>query len=180
MARKPREEVADGIHHVYARGNNKQVIYRDDNDRQIYLALLRMTTAWAKWRCLAYCLMDNHLHLLVETPKPNLGAGMQRLHGSYGRRFNDRHGLSGHVFQGRFGSKRILGEEHFATTARYVVRNPVEAGFCREPGDWPWGSHGDVVRGSAPPWLDQPRLLSYFEPFGGDPWTRYRGFVEGK
>src|SRR4051812_11647386 len=117
MARKPREEVAGGIHHVYARGNNKQVIYREDADRELYLTLLRLTTLWAEWRCLAYCLMDNHLHLLVETPKPNLGAGVQRLHGLYGRRFNDRYGRSGHVFQGRFGSKRIVGEEHFVTTA---------------------------------------------------------------
>src|SRR5262245_36154092 len=120
MARKPREEVADGIHHVWARGNNKRLLYRDDADRHVYLALLRRTTIWAQWRLLSYCLMDNHIHLLVETPKPNLGAGMQRLHGGFGRRFNDRHGLSGHVFQGRFGSKLIVGEGHFLTTARYI------------------------------------------------------------
>jgi putative transposase len=125
MPRKPREEVEDGIHHVFARGNAKGLIYRDDEDRRLYLTTLRLTVARAKWYCLAYCLMDNHVHLLIQTPKANLGAGMQRLHGLYGRLHNDRHARSGHVFQGRFGSKRVTDDEQMWITTRYIAQNPV-------------------------------------------------------
>ena len=178
MPRKPREEVADGIHHVFARGNNKQAIYHDDEDRRLYLTTLRLTIERAEWRCLAYCLMDNHMHLLIQTPKANLGAGMQRLHGLYGRLFNDRHQRTGHVFQGRFKSKRVDDEQQMWVTARYIARNPVEAGLCRQAGDWPWSSHALLVRRREPAWLDRTRLLTYFSGLGADPWTVYRRLVE--
>jgi REP element-mobilizing transposase RayT len=180
MARKPRQEVADGIHHVWARGNDKGLIYRHDEDRRVYLTTLRLTVARARWHCLAYCLMDNHVHLLIQTPEANLGAGMQRLHGLYGRLFNDRYDRSGHVFQGRFKSKLVKDDEQMWVTARYVARNPVEAGMCKTAGDWPWSSHALMLRGTAPPWVDGERLLSYFAGVGGDPWTRYHRLVEAE
>ncbi|HEX6023850.1 MAG TPA: transposase [Solirubrobacter sp.] len=180
MARKPRQEVVDGIHHVFARGNAKGLIYRGDDDRREYLTTLRLTIKRTRWRCLAYCLMDNHMHLLIQTPEPNLGAGMQRLHGLYGRLFNDRHGRSGHVFQGRFKSKLVTNDEQLWTTARYIARNPVEAGLCKHAHDWPWSSHALMTRGTAPPWVDWGRLLSYFSSDGGDPWKRYRALVDAE
>jgi REP element-mobilizing transposase RayT len=180
MPRKPRQEVADGIHHVFARGNAKGLIYRDDDDRRLYLTTLRLAVARAKWHCLAYCLMDNHVHLLIQTPEANLGAGMQRLHGLYGRQFNDRHDRSGHVFQGRFKSKLVTDDEQMWVTTRYIAVNPVEARMCRRPGDWPWSSHSLMVRGTAPPWLGHERLLTYFAGVGGDPWKRYRALVEAE
>src|ERR1044072_8160161 len=76
MPRKPRMEVADGIHHVWARGNDRQLIYREDGDCLLYLDLLAAVVARTGWRLFAYCLMGNHLHLLLQTPDPNLGAGM--------------------------------------------------------------------------------------------------------
>ena len=99
MPRRPREELADAIHHVYARGNDRRAIYLDDGDRAAYLAMLGRVVVMKGWRCLAYCLMDNHVHLLIETPEPNLGSGMQRLHGLYAQSHNERHGRSGHLFQ---------------------------------------------------------------------------------
>jgi len=178
MARKPRQEVADGIHHVWSRGNAKGLIYRDDDDRRTYLTTLRLTIKRAKWHCLAYCLMDNHVHLLIQTPEANLGAGMQRLHGLYGRLFNDRQQRTGHVFQGRFKSKLVTDDEQMWVTTRYIARNPVEAGMCKKARDWPWSSHAMMVRGTAPPWVDGERLLSYFAGVGGDPWARYHRLVE--
>jgi putative transposase len=180
MARKPREEVADGVHHVFARGNNKQPIYSDDADRHLYLTLLRLTVERARWRFLAYCLMDNHVHLLIQTPEANLGAGMQRLHGLYGRKFNDRHTRSGHLFQGRFGSELVRDDAQMWATTRYIAHNPVEAGRCGAAGDWPWSSHALMLRGAAPRWVDRERLLSYFAGVGGDVWTVYRRLVEGE
>jgi REP element-mobilizing transposase RayT len=127
MARKPREDVADGISHVFARGNDRRVIYRDDSDRQTYLRLLARAVTQFRWGVLAYCLMPNHVHLLIETPLANLGAGMRWLHGLYAREFNDRHGRSGHVFQGRYGSVRVKSDEQLWGVAAYIAMNPVEA-----------------------------------------------------
>jgi putative transposase len=178
MARKPREEFPGAVHHVFARGNRKQKIFVCDEDRRLYLDLLAQVVRRTRWRCLSYCLMANHVHVLVETPDPNLGAGMQRLHGMYGQMFNRAHRHSGHVFQGRFGSVLIRTDEQLLHAARYVVRNPVEAGLCDEPGEWPWSSHAAVLGGPGPRWLDVARLLAYFGVSGGDPCRRYADFVE--
>jgi REP element-mobilizing transposase RayT len=173
MPRKHREEIAGGVHHVYARGNGRHHIYIDDTDRKRYLTMLKNVVVRKRWRCLAYCLMDNHVHLLVETPEGNLGPGMQRLHGIYAQTFNQRHGRSGHVFQGRYGAVRIKDDEHLWTVTGYIALNPVKAGFCDRPEQWRWSSHAAVVDGSVPEWVDVARLLSYFEALGGDPWRRY-------
>jgi putative transposase len=179
MPRKPRMEVADGIHHVWARGNDRQLLYRDDDDCELYLKLLGAVVGRKRWRFFAYCLMGNHLHLLMQTPDPNLGAGMQRLHGEYALLFNRRHRKVGHVFQGRFGSKPIEDDTQFWTTARYIARNPVEAGLCRDPTDWRWSSYHATLEGTAPSWLDRARLLERFGTMGGDPHSTYRTLVDG-
>jgi putative transposase len=177
MPRKPRLELAGGVHHVYARGNRRQAIYLADADRILYLELLAQVVRRQRWRCLAYCLMRNHVHLLVETPEANLGAGMGRMHGLYAQTFNKRHRHSGHLFQGRFGSVLIKTDEQLLTVARYIARNPVEAGLCEAAEWWPWGSHRAVMRGDPPAWLDATRLLGYFGAAGGDPRRRYIEFV---
>lgn len=126
-----------------------------------------------RWGCLAYCLMDNHVHLLVEIAEPSLGAGIQRAHGLYAATFNQRHGRSGHVFQGRYGSVLVTRDEQLWAAIAYVVRNPVEAGLCASPRDWPWSSHAAVLNGIGPPWLDPADVLRCFEAVGGDPRRRY-------
>jgi REP-associated tyrosine transposase len=158
MARMPREEVEGGIFHVFARGNRRQQIYLDDVDRRRYLAMLGSVVKQYDWRCLAYCLMENHVHLLLETPRANLG---------------------GHLFQGRYGSVRVTTDAQLWMLARYLALNPVEAELCERPGEWPWSSHGAVIGSRLPRWLDHPRLLEYFAAAGGDPPGRYRAMVAG-
>jgi REP-associated tyrosine transposase len=177
MPRKPREEAEGAVWHVFARGNGQQDIFLDDHDRRTYLRLLGKIVRRQHWLCLAYCLMHNHLHLLLETPQANLGAGMQRLHGVYAQTLNERHGWSGHVFQGRYGAVVVKRDEQLLTVARYIALNPVEAGLCEEAAAWPWGSHAALVTGVAPAWLDAARLLAYFGAAGGDPEQRYAEFV---
>lgn len=150
MARRPRGEQEGGIFHIWARGNRAQAIFLEDDDRQQYLRFLARQLRLSEWRCLAFCLMDNHIHLLLETGGPTLGRGMQRLHGDYARWFNDRHDLVGHVFQGRYGSRRIRDDVHLVTVLRYVENNPAEAGLV----NWPWVS----TRRPAPSWLATERL----------------------
>jgi putative transposase len=179
MARQPRIEMKGGVHHVFARGNDRRTIYLDDIDRHEYLRLLGRVVPWKRWRCLSFCLMDNHLHLLVETPEPNLGSGMQWLHGRFAQLFNERHDHTGHVFQGRFGSVVMKTDEQLWTVVRYIARNPVSAGLCAEPADWPWSSHA-ALSGlkPAPAWLDRHGLLERLAAVGGEPLNRYVAAVE--
>ena len=177
MPRKPRQEFPGAVVHVYARGNRKQAIYLDDDDRVIYLRILAQVVGRQRWRCLAYCLMKNHVHLLVETPEPNLATGMQRLHGLHAQQFNKRHRHSGHLFQGRYGAVVVKTDEQLLTVARYIALNPVEAGLCETAADWAWGSHAALIRDAAPSWLDAARLLAYFGAAGGQPRQRYLELV---
>ncbi len=165
--------------HVFARGNDKGLIYRDDLDRTTYLRMLRGTIKQFRWRLLAYCLMDNHVHLLIETPEANLGAGMQRMHGLYAREFNSRHRRSGHLFQGRYGSVRIKTDEQLWAVAVYIAMNPVEAGLCRVPEAWPWSSHSMALSGAAPEWVAVTHLLGYFAAAEGSDPLRVRPLEGG-
>jgi putative transposase len=178
MPRELRPEIPGGVHHVFARTVQGQDLFADDLDRRRYLTLLTAVVSRCRWRCLAYCLMPNHMHLIVETPHINLGRGMQRLHGDYGRIFNRRHDRHGHLFQGRFGSVLVRDDAQMWAVAAYVAVNPVEAGLCRAPEDWRWSSHAATVgAGEAPAWLDVARLLWHFGGAGGDPRAQYGAYV---
>ncbi len=159
MPRKPRQEVAGGVFHVYARGNDRNDVFLDATDRRKYLSLLARAVGRHRWLLLGYCLMPNHVHLLVETPERNLARGMHRLHSPYAQVFNRRHGRVGHVFQGRYGAVQVTTEAYFSTVVRYIAVNPVSAGLVELPCDWPWSSHRAVAgREDAPPWLAVSRL----------------------
>jgi putative transposase len=173
MPRRPREEVEGAVHHVYARAVRRRKLFRDDIDRRAYLRLLAKVTRQQGWLCLGYCLMGNHMHLLIETPRANLGTGIQWLHGRYAEHFNRRHGTEGHVFQRRYDAVRMLSDAQLWVVARYIARNPVEAGLCREAAEWPWSSHASVLGGSSPPWLARERLLEFLSSAAGDPRERY-------
>ena len=130
MPRKPRVQVAGGLVHIYSRGVNRRTIFLDDLDRELYLALLGGVCRRQGWRCLAYCLMPNHVHVLVETPEPNLSDGVQRLHSAYARAFNERHVRWGHLFGDRFRDRGVLTEHQVARVAAYIAMNPVKAGLA--------------------------------------------------
>jgi putative transposase len=155
MARPLRVQVAGGIYHVTARGNRRQETFRSDADYLLYLALLARVCERFKWEVFAYCLMPNHVHLVIRTREANLAAGMQRLHGVYAQCFNQRYGLDGHLFGGRYKSKLIASEGHAFATGRYVVLNPVRAGLCAHPAEWRWSSYR-AAAGLAP----RPRFLN--------------------
>jgi putative transposase len=179
MPRKPREDFEGGLHHVWARGNGQQRIFLDAADRRIYLGMLGKVVISERWLCLAYCLMGNHVHLLVETPEANLGKGIQLLHSRYARNFNTRHRRTGHLFQGRYGSARIERESQLLATVGYIARNPVSAGLCAEADEWEWSSHAAVVgTAGGPSWLAVDRLLGLVGDNGGDPRERYRELVD--
>jgi putative transposase len=177
MPRGPRQETSEFPLHVTARGNARQAIFVDDADREHYLRALGQVVRRERWRCLAFCLMPNHVHLLVETPEANLGVGMHRLQGGYAQAFNRRHNRVGHLFQGPYGASMVKDEGHLWMTVAYIARNPVTAGLCDDPRKWRWSSHGVAHRGRIPFWLDHGRLLEHFQVLGGDPRVRYQQAV---
>jgi putative transposase len=179
MARPPRELVAGGVYHVVARGNRGSRIFRDDADYAEYVKRLGEVVQRFRWHLLAYCLMSNHVHLVVETPDPNLPAGMQWLHGKYGRYFNERHDLFGHVFQGRYKAIRQGTDEQLWQLLRYVALNPVEAGVCRHPRDYRWSSYAPALMADAR--LVAVHRLSWFTRAREDEseLKSYQGLVEG-
>lgn len=104
------------------------------------MAFLAQSIHRRRWTCLAYCLMTNHYHVILQLTEPNLSVGMQRLNWLYALRFNERHGHVGHLFESRFHSRSIATTEHLMTALGYVVLNPVRAGLCSDPAEWNWSS----------------------------------------
>jgi putative transposase len=141
MPRRARAEFPGAIHHVITQGNGGGRIVMDDRDRDELIARLAAVASEFAWRVHAYCLMDTHLHGIIETPEPTLGAGMQRLVGGYARAFNQRHGRSGHLFGGPYYAVPIESDAHLIQACVYVVLNPVRAGLVVDPADWRWSSH---------------------------------------
>ena len=141
MARPLRIEYAGALYHVTSRGNAQESIYRNDEDRKKFLTILSNTCERYNWYCHAYCLMDNHYHLLFETNTPTLSKGMQYLNGTYTQFFNRAHKRAGHVYQGRFKGILVEKESYLLELSRYIVLNPVRARMVRMAKDWPWSSY---------------------------------------
>jgi REP element-mobilizing transposase RayT len=179
MGRVRRIEFDGAHHHVTTRANAGGVLFGDDLDRNAFLALVERTVDRVGWYVLTYCLMSTHYHLLVETPRANLAAGMRHLNGSYALRVNTRYERFGHVFQTPYRARLIETEEHLLEVSRYVVLNPVRAGLCKRAADWPWSSHRAVL-GQTPPqrWLSVSALLERFAPDPERARSRYAAFVD--
>jgi putative transposase len=133
MARKVRIEYAGAVYHVMARGNRGQEIFVDEADRRMWRMTLGEACEKAGWRIHAYVMMNNHYHLLVETPAGNLVAGMKWLQSTYTQRYNSRHRVFGHLFQGRYKALVVDGEQgnYFGVVSTYVHLNPARAGLIR-------------------------------------------------
>lgn len=160
MARPLRLEFPGALYHLTARGNARQPIFVDPTDRHTFLHLLGREIDQQGWRCYAYCLMDNHYHLLIETPDANLVCGMRRFNGAYAQHFNRRHQRVGHLLQGRYKSIIVERDSHLLELARYIVLNPVRAGTVAHPNAWPWSSYNATARHCpSPPWLQAEWLL---------------------
>lgn len=163
MVRPLRLEYAGAIYHVTSRGDRREPIYENNEDRQRWLEIIAGVCERFNWRAHAYCLMDNHYHLVVETIDGNLSKGMRQLNGVYTQYYNRNHKRSGHVFQGRYKAIHVDKEAYLLELARYVVLNPVRAGMVNQVTDWPWSSYLAMVGvGSRPEWLETDWLLGLF------------------
>ena len=180
MARPLRLEFPGALYHVTSRGNGRQPIFEDDDDRERFLAVLASTVARYHVLCHAYCLMDNHYHLLLETPEGNLSRVMRQLNGVYAQGFSRRHRRPGHVLQGRFHAQVVGRDAYLREVCRYIVLNPVRASLVVHPQEWPWSSYR-ATAGTAPvpAWLTVDWVLSLGEsPVRAMAERRYRQFVD--
>ena len=156
--------MSGGVYHLWARGNWRERIFVDDEDRREYLDLFGQAARTCGWRPLAYCLMTNHVHHLVELTEPVLGSGIQQAHCAYARKFHRRHKEGGgHLFEKRFGSSRARNDGIAMYFACYVLLNPVVKAMCARPEDYRWSScPATLGLADGPPWLEVDRLLEYF------------------
>ncbi|MFA6898979.1 MAG: transposase [Desulfurivibrionaceae bacterium] len=178
MARPLRLEFPEAVYHVTSRGNARQDIFIDDSDRERFLAILSNTVHRYNWVCHAYCLMDNHYHLLLETLDPNLSSGMRQLNGMYTQAFNRQHDRVGHVFQGRYKAILIEKDAHLLELCRYIVLNPVAAGIVAQPEAWPWSScRGTLDADGAADFLTTTWVLGQFSRNRTQAKVQYRHFI---
>jgi putative transposase len=180
MARPLRIEYAGALYHVTARGNRQEDIFNSDIDRKAFLEVLAQVVERFNWLVHAYCLMDNHYHLLIETPDGNLSNGMRQLNGVYTQTSNRINNRVGHVFQGRYKAILVQKESYLLELARYIVLNPVRARMVKNAKAWPWSSYRDTAGFRVPPqWLSIEWLLTAFGKLTSNAQQHYREFVAG-
>ena len=180
MARALRLEYPGAVYHVTSRGNEKRVIFLDDEDREQFLRLLADAVTRFGWILTAYTLMTNHFHLVIETPTPSLSRGMQWLNGTYAAWFNRKYERSGHLLGGRFHAFIVEKEAYYLELLRYVVLNPVRAKMVERPEDYRWSSYRAMAGYEpAPEWLNVTELAARFGADGA--WRDdFKSYVEEK
>lgn len=178
MSRPLRLQYPGAVYHVTARGNARQAIARDDRDRQQFVATVATMVEQYQVVCHAWVLMNNHYHLLLETPQANLSHALRHLNGVYTQAFNRRHRRMGHLFQGRYKAIVVDKEGYLLELCRYVVLNPVRAKVVTEPQAWRWSSYRATAGvEEAPPWLMVDWVLGQFARTRGRAHREYMQFV---
>ena len=188
MARPLRVQYPGAVYHLMARGDHGQAVFKDDFDCNLFLQTLGEACEKTGWRVYAYVLMANHYHLLAQTPEPNLVAGMKWLQGVYTQRYNARHGLHGHLFQGRYKSVLVDGrrdENHVQVVSTYIHLNPARARLIRigeEPlKAYRWSSYPAYLsRPSQRPWWLSPEPVLESLHLGPRDTRGYEAYLEGR
>jgi putative transposase len=181
MARPLRIEYPGAFYHITARGNERKDIFRDDRDRERFLAY--METAVVRYKAVihVYCLMNNHYHLIMSTPSGNLSQIVRHINGAYTVYFNKRHHRFGHLFQGRYKAILVDADEYAGELSRYIHLNPVRAGIANLPEGYHWTSYLYYIgKRKVPGWQTTDWLLRYFGKTTAKAQKEYRAFVEAK
>ncbi len=164
MARLTRNEFPGGVYYIKAGGKDTESIFRDPSDRARFLDILSETAFRFKWLCHSYCLLDDHYHLLLETPCGRLSLGMRQINGLYTQSFNKKYGRQGPLFGERFRSIIIEKTRYLLPLHRHMMLNPVRANLASEPKAWPWSSYlPNILKGVRPGFLFTQWILSFFQ-----------------
>lgn len=178
MARPLRIVFPGAYYHVTSRGDDRRDVFKSRRDREQFLDYLASATLRHGAVIHAYCLMNNHYHLFLETPAGNLPEIMHHINGAYTTYANVKRKRSGHLFQGRYKAILVEADEYAAELSRYIHLNPVRAGAVSRPEDYAWSSYGGYIgHGHAPEWLKREFILGFFGKSAGAA-TKYQAFVE--
>ncbi len=177
MTRPLRIEFNGALYHITSRGNARQAIFLNEKDFTDFLGILNSVVKRYHFLLHAYCLMNNHYHLLIETPEGNLSKGMRQLNGLYAQRFNQKHQRVGHLLQGRFQSILVDKDNYLLELSRYIVLNPVRAGIVKNPKDYKWSSYLATCGNQKIPGLFSDWILSQFAENKEKASRLYQSFV---
>ncbi len=181
MARPLRIQYPGAVYHITSRGNERKTIFKGSRDREKFIEYLQSSTERYSAVIYCYCLMDNHYHLLMETPEGNLAAIMQHLNGSYTTFFDVKHKRAGHLFQGRYHAILVEADAYALELSRYIHLNPVRAGIATHPDEHPWSSYVHYIDGRLQPeWLLTSPILGYLSRKEADARRKYKVFVQDK
>lgn len=162
MTRPLRIQFPGAVYHVTSRGDRQEPIFDDNVDRWRFMSVVDRVLQRCDASVLAFCLMGNHYHFVLQTRRANLSSLMQQINGIYSQAYNRRHELSGHLLQGRFKAILVDRESYLLEVCRYVELNPVRAGLVQHARDWPWSSYrAHCLMSEAPAWLDVAGLHRY-------------------
>lgn len=175
MSRKPRVWYPGAIYHIMCRGNHRHDIFRDEEDRQVYLE--RLLVAKTEHRCnvFSYCLMTNHVHLQLETTDVHISHMMQRVNMMYVIYFNAKYNFVGHLFQGRYRAELITTDSYAIEISKYIHLNPVSANIVEFPIEYAWSSYGNYLGLKQDQLVSAESILGYFS---GNRSKMYQHFVE--
>ena len=178
MSRPLRIEYPGAWYHLMNRGRRKENIVENNGDRKLFLSLLREAAPLWDVRVAAFCLMDNHYHILVQTPQGNLARFMRHFNGVYTQRFNRLHGYDGQLFRGRYKSILVAEDSYLVELVRYIHKNPVRAGLVDDPKKYRWSSHrGYLSVKEKWDWLHKKFILAMLAPKPGEQRAAYRTFM---
>jgi len=175
MPRKSRVWWPGAIYHIMCRGNHRHNIFRDDEDSQVYISVLRQVKATHPFILHSYCLMTNHVHLQIETKDISLSTIMKMINMKYAIYFNKKYHFIGQLMQGRFRSELIENDEYFLTINRYIHLNPVKAKMVDHPLEYQWSSCREYFENPNNPLVEKEKTLGYFSEPRLD---RYKEYLE--
>lgn len=179
MSRPLRIEYPNAFYHVMNRGAGRQAIYLIDEDYEIFLEAVKETSRFFGIRIISYCLMPNHYHLLLQTPKANLSRAMRHLNGVYTQRFNRYHKKDGPLFRGRYKAILVQEDEYLTHLIRYIHLNPIQANLTEDISKYPWTSHRQYLKGEDhAPWLQVRLGLGFFSNKLKKALKNYREFMK--
>ncbi len=180
MARKPRIQFDGAFYHVITRGNQRQKIFRDEKDYRQYLEILARYKDLYKYRLYAYVLMNNHVHLLIETRETPLSKILQGINQSYTVRFNKRYKTVGHLFQGRYKAILCDRDSYLLSLVKYIHLNPVRARLIKTPEEYPWSSHPAYIKAVRKSIVDEEQVLRMFSEDKGGARRLYQAYVSDR
>ena len=175
MSRMSRQKSSTGIYHAILRGINRQIIFEDNEDKEKFLEILKKYKEISQYEIYAYCIMDNHVHILIREGNEPLSKTMKRIGVSYVYCYNCKYERSGHLFQDRYKSEPVEDDKYLLTVIRYIHQNPLKAGIVDSIDQYKWSSHHEYIRGTNI--VDTQIILQMFSDRREEAIQRYKEFM---